>query len=92
MLKYLIGTLSNLDDNSVCAGLLFFKHRRFLLLTLMTINRLAVCFRRVLVRDAKIGHILKDLMKKITLFVQIIRMIIKLICKSFGSIVSLIIT
>ena len=67
-------------------------HRRFLLLSLMTINRLVVCFRRVLVRDAKIGHILRDLMKKITLFVQIIRMIIKLICSSFGSFVLLIIT
>ena len=62
-----------------------------MLLTNITINRLVACVRRALVRDAKIGHILKDLMKKITLFVQIIRLIIKLICKSFDSIVSLII-
>ena len=76
----------------MCWAALFQPAAVFLLLTNITINRLVACVRRALVRDAKIGHILKGLMKKITLFVQIIRMIIKLICKSFGSIVSLIIT
>ena len=74
-----------------CAAV--FKHRRFFVINSDDDQPVSeVCFWRVSVRDAKIGHIFRDLMKKITLFVQIIRMIIKLICSSFGSIVSLIIT